>query len=738
MMIRNAACRVAATVILVLSLLVGVHSAVGAQMSPVSADPVGSRPVFLPPAKPPLPGAFAPGRVLVTWRENADKATLVQALNTDRRQVLQTFDTLHGAVIAVPPGEELAAIAELQANPLILTAEPDVLAYAAGSGLVYPDGIATPGLYPNDLLYSQQWGVRRVDAPSAWPLSTGQADVLVAMIDSGIDLGHPEFAGRIVPGFDYVNQDNLPQDDYGHGTHIAGIVAAAGNNARGVAGVAWQTRLLVYKVLDNQGLGPVSNVIQAVLDANFRRAAVINLSLALTGPSELLHSAIRTAYANGAVIVGVTGNESGPVTYPALYEEVIAVAATNHWEDWAGYSNYGPQVDLAAPGGSPVDQILSTGPYGSYIFQYGTSSAAPHVAATAALMRAVNPQLSNATIAAILRNTADKVGSFAYSNGRNDFLGFGRLNTAKAVRQALPPTLASDPGEISLLTAVGQAAPTASLELQNPSSQPLRWQLVEISADWLDVDPPWAGSLAFPATATLRVRVIATLPVGVHGAFVRLRTTTLGGQQQDLIVPVRLAVARSLQRTFLPLVDANHVVASWVDAADGGSISIALGDDGAQALGLPFSFPFYGVDYSQMWVHANGFLSFGRGFPGSQAAANGCIPSLQPPDGAIYALWDDLDPSLGGQVFFRNVNNEYVVVEWRDVPRRGSGGLNTFQVLLWPDGRVLLSYQTVAEPASATVGLENWDNTMGWQMACNGSGVLPQPGRAWLFLTAMP
>lgn len=715
-----------ATAILVISLLLGGQFRLGQPRR------------LAQPEVPPAPGAFVPGRVLVTWRQDADKATLAQVLNAGTRQVLETFDGLSGAVLAVPQGQERAAIAELLADPLILTAEPDVLAYAASSGLAFPDGIATPGLYPNDLLYVQQWGVRRIDAPLAWPVSTGQADVLVAMIDSGIDLNHPEFAGRIVPGFDYVNQDNLPEDDYGHGTHIAGIVAAAGNNARGVAGVAWQTRLLVYKVLDSRGVGPVSNVIQAVLDANFRRATVINLSLSLTGPSELLHNAIRTAYANGAVIVGVTGNESGPVTYPALYDEVIAVAATNHWEDWAGYSNYGPQVDLAAPGGSPVDQILSTGPYGSYIFQYGTSSAAPHVAGTAALMRAVNPQLSNATIVAILRNTADKVGSFPYSNGRNDFLGFGRLNAAKAVRQALPPTLASTPREISLLTTIGQAPPTASLSLHNPSSQPLNWQLVEISADWLDVDPPWAGSLAFPASAALRVRVIASPPPGVHNAFIRLRTTTWGGQQEELMVPVRLRAARSLQRTFLPMVDANHVIASWVDASEGGAISIALGDDGAQALGLPFSFPFYGVDYSQLWVHANGFLSFGRGFPGSQAAVNGCIPSLQPPDGAIYALWDDLDPSRGGQVFFRNVNDEYVVVEWRDVPRRGSGGLNTFQVLLWPDGRVLLHYQAVAEPARAVVGLENWDNTMGWQIACNGSGVLPQPGRAWLLLTATP
>lgn len=707
--------------------------------APVVAAPFAPFPA-LPPVQTPKPGASAPGRVLVTWQADASKADVAKALNAGQRTVLQTFDALHGALLAVPAGEEQAAIVDLLANPLILTAEPDVLAYAAraSSDLAYPDGIATPGVYPDDDFYAQQWGVRRIQAPLAWPISTGQPTVLVAMIDSGIDLGHPEFAGRIEMGYDYVNQDGVPQDDYGHGTHVAGIVAAAGNNARGVAGVAWQTRLLVYKALDNRGVGPVSNVIQAVLDANSRRASVINLSLSLTGPSELLRSAIRTAYANGVVIVGVAGNDSGPVTYPAIYDEVIAVGATTHWEDWSGYSNYGHEVDLAAPGGNAVDQILSTGLYGSYIWQYGTSSAAPHVAGVVALMRAVNPQLTNTTIAAILRNTADKVGAFSYNNGRNDFLGFGRMNAANALRQALPPGLAFEPNQLSLLALVGQLATPVAAAFQNPSSQPLNWQLIEISADWLDVDPPWNGSLAYPAAAALRVRVITPRPVGTHTATIRLRTTTLGGQQQEVAIPVQLKVVNSLKRTFLPMVNANHLTMSWVDASEGGAISITLGDDGVETIGLPFTFPFYGVDYNQILVHANGFLSFVYPYAGSQAAVNGCVPSLEAPDGAIYVLWDDLDPSRGGQVFFRNVDDQYVVVEWRDVPKRGSGGLNTFQVLLWPDGRVLMQYQAVAEPASATVGLENWDNTMGWQMACNGSGTLPQTGRAWLFLTATP
>lgn len=683
------------------------------------------------------PGAFAPGRVLVTWRPDSAKADLAQALNTAERSVLQTLDPLPAAVLAVPEGRELAAIADLQANPLIASAEPDYLAYAAGAAPVSQSAIATPGYYPNDNFWAQQWGMRRIQAPLAWPVSTGQPTALVAMIDSGIDLAHPEFAGRIVPGYDYVNQDNVPQDDYGHGTHIAGIVAAAGDNALGVAGVAWDARLLVYKALDNRGIGPASYVAQAVLDATARGASVINLSLSLTGPSDVLHSAIRSAYANGAFIVGVAGNESGPVTYPALYEEVIAVGATTRWEDWSGYSNYGPDVDLAAPGGAATDQILSTGLSGGYAWQYGTSSAAPHVAGVAALMRSVAPQLSNTTIAAILRNTADKVGAYPYFNGRNDYLGYGRLNAAKAVRQALAPGIAFDPDRLDLLAAVANPyEATASIVLRNSSSQPLSWQIVEISADWLDLEPPWSGSLAYPTTATLRARVIAPQPVGEHTASIRLRTTTLGGQVAEQVLPVRLKVAPSLRQVHLPLVESQRVTASWFDLSSD-STSVFLGDDGAEVIGLPFSYPFYGVNYTEAWVHANGFLSFGRGYAGSQYAANGCVPSLQPPDGAIYALWTDLDPSRGGQIRYRNVDNEVFVVEWRAVPRRGSSAPNTFQIAIWPDGRVLLQYQAVADPTGVTIGLENWDNTMGWQMACNGSGALPTPERSWLVHTAL-
>lgn len=723
-------------------LLIGGLLAMGLAPTPISYFPLF--PSFPPsPSAAPAAGAFAPGRVLARWREPAGRAPLETWLTAQGWQVLQTIEPLNTAVVQAPVGQELAAVAALQKNPAVAHAELDYIAYALAGP---PPAAAIPaytGLQPDDTYWEQQWAPRRIQAPLAWQVNTGAASVIVGVVDSGVDLGHPEFAGRLLPGYDYVNGDAQPQDDFGHGTHIAGVIAAAGDNDRGVAGLAWGARLLPVKVLDNRGSGSASNVALGVLYAYNQGASIINLSLALSGPSSTLHSAIQTAYNGGAAIVGAVGNESiagqppAPVRYPAAYPEVIAVAAANHWDEVAAYSNGGLEVDLAAPGGESSDAIISTSLGGGYALLYGTSIAAPYVSGLAALMRSTAPQASNLTLTGVLRNTADKVGSTPYVQGRNDRLGYGRVNAASALRQALAPALTFSAPSLQLLGEAGGALPTASVVLENASSQPLTWQLTEIGAEWLDVDLPWSGSLAYPAAATLRVRLGSALPAGRYSATIRLRSTALGGQQSNYTLPVTVAMAEQLHEQFLPTVGTGHVLPHWVDASLGG-ISIGLGDNGAQAIGLPFAFPLYGRAHSQVWVHANGFLSFGQSYGGDAYASNGCIPGIAPPNGAVYALWDDLDPSAGGQVYFNAASSEFFVVEWRNVPRRGGSAGNTFQVILWSDGRVQLQYQAVDLPSSATVGFESWDASFGWQVACNGSGSPPAGGQAWLFSTALP
>ncbi len=691
------------------------------------------------------PDAFAPGRVLVGWQQDASQRARNAVLAGQGWQVLRSIDELDVDIVAVPTGQELAAVAALQANPAVAYAEPDYLAYAAGA-LAAPRRQASPplsaqGLQPNDTFWSAQWPLRRVQGPLAWQVTQGAPSVVVAVIDSGIDLAHPEFAGRLQAGFDYVDWDSVPQDQYGHGTHVSGIIAAAGNNGLGVAGSAWNIQLAPLRALDRTGVGTASNIALAVQAAANRRVDVINLSLALSGPSTTVQNAIIAASNNNIVLVAATGNDSlpgqlpAPVSYPAAYPEVIAVAATTRWEDRAAYSNGGPQVELAAPGGEASDPVFSTSLGGGYAMLHGTSIATAHVSGAAALLRGYAPQWGAAAVRDALRNTADKVGSTSYIAGRNDRLGYGRVNVASALRWSTSPIISFNPSDPSLLAAAGQPLPTISIELANSSLQPLSWQVTSVTPAWLRVDLPQSGALAYPATARLQISLNNLPPAGLNVGNIGLRTTDPFGLQRNYVITVRVEVAASLSQTYLPLVGQNALTAQWIDVATSG-VGLSLGDDGAQTLPLAFSFPFYGRSYSQVYVHANGFLSFSQAYPGPDYAANHCLPSILPPNDALFALWDDLDPGQGGRVAYRNSAN-YLAVEWRAVPHK-SGGASTFQIILRPGGQVQINYGPTIQTASATVGAESWDASIAWPVACNGAGTVLYPGQALFWNTALP
>lgn len=722
----------AARLLVVISLLL-----IGA--APAAADSA-SGPQMLQPAAVALDGAFAPGQVLVQWAGAIDTRAASTLLDAHGWQLLRSIDSIDAAVVRVPAGEELAAVDALRADPLVKMAEPDYLAYAL-TGLSQP-ALSAEGVQPNDYYWADQWWSRRMQTPKAWELTTGAPSVLVAVVDSGIDLSHPEFAGRLEPGYDYVDLDGVPQDTYGHGTHVAGIIAARGSNALGVAGVSWGTRIMPLRVLDSNGQGRVSDVASAVSQAANRGSSVINLSLALTAPSTTLHNAILFAHNLGALVVGATGNDSlpgqplAPVRYPAAYAEVLAVAATTHWEGWAGYSNGGPQVDLAGPGGENGDPILSASLGGGYAYLYGTSMAAAQVAGVAALLRAHAPQLNNNAVKDVLRNTADKVGAYAYGNGRNDRLGYGRVNADAALRWTFQPRLRVAPVEPVLLAQAGGAGVATDVVLSNESAQALRWETISTSPSWLTVSPASGLDLSFRRSATVRIGMSSVPPAGLYNASIHLQTTDPFGQQSNTVLLVRVVVAAQLHSAFLPAVSSRQSPPEWIDTS--GGLGLGLGDDGAQAAPLPFEFPFYGRDYSQVWINANGFLSFATGYTGNEYAQNHCLPSLTSPNGAIYALWDDLDPSQGGQVRYAQLDASQFVVEWRDVPTKSNGQLNSFQIVLWPSGQVRITYAAVGDPNGSTVGLESWDASIGLPVACNGTGRTPQAGQTHFYNTALP
>ncbi len=325
-----------------------------------------------------------------------------------------------------------------------------------------PNGIARAMLTPNDTYYASQWAHHNTgqavkyggglvgtpdcdtDTDEAWDLETGSSSLVLAIIDTGVDTGHPEFAGRIVAGYDFVNNDTNPMDDAGHGTCCAGIAVGAGNNAQGIAGVAWGVKLMPVKVLNSSGSGTYTAIANGITWAADQGAKVLSMSLGGSVGSTTLESAVNYAYNKGCAIFAASGNgNASSLSYPARYANCIAIGAlspcnerkstsTCDGETWWG-SNYGTGLAFLAPGVRiHTADIRGSGGYGSgdYITDFnGTSSATPHAAGIGALVWSENSTLTNAQLRSTLNSTCDDLGTAGYDVQT----GYGRLNAYAAV-----------------------------------------------------------------------------------------------------------------------------------------------------------------------------------------------------------------------------------------------------------------------------------------------------------------
>lgn len=253
---------------------------------------------------------------------------------------------------------------------------------------------------------SVPWGIDRIDADLAWPNSTGQG-IKVAILDTGIDVDHPDLEPNPLDGVNIINPKKHYDDDNGHGTHVAGIVAAV-DNTIGVIGVANQASLFGVKVLDRRGNGWMSDVIAGLewCMNNYDGMDVINMSLGTSSDSSIFHDVIIAVDDAGIVIVAAAGNNGSSVSYPAAYPETIAVSATDSEDSVATWSNYGPEIDLAAPG----VEINSTYKGGEYKVLQGTSMAAPHVTGTVALILENKPDYAPDDVLTTLTSTAEDLG----------------------------------------------------------------------------------------------------------------------------------------------------------------------------------------------------------------------------------------------------------------------------------------------------------------------------------------
>ena len=342
-------------------------------------------------------------RLLVHFSGIPDRSLI--ALHGGR--VLHAY-TLLPKVLAVEV--PVSALAGLSNNPQITLIEEDVLVQTVGKPSPSPPAQVLP------------WGVDKIDAELSSATGLG---VKVCIVDTGIKKNHADLQANILGGKNFVAKGatidaNKWDDDNGHGTHVAGTVAAL-NNAIGVVGVAPRASLLVAKVLNRQGSGYLSDVIAGVDWCVSQNAKVISMSLGTSSDIQAQHDAVDGAYAAGALIVAAAGNDyGGSVIYPAAYSSVIAVSATDSNNNLAAFSNIGPEIELTAPGVN----ILSTWYDGSYATLSGTSMAAPHVSGVAALAWELNPLMSNVEIRTLLQSTADDLGTV----GKDISFGYGLVD----------------------------------------------------------------------------------------------------------------------------------------------------------------------------------------------------------------------------------------------------------------------------------------------------------------------
>ncbi len=285
---------------------------------------------------------------------------------------------------------------------------------------------------PDFAIPDRAYGYEQINAYEAWDTTLGSESVVIAVVDSGVRLDHPAFAGRLTPGYDFVNGHGLPDDDSGHGTHIAGIIAAGMDDGAGLAGVCPRCRIMPVKVLNSVNLGSWSSLAQGIIYATDQGADIINLSVGAPTPSQTVAAAVQYALDHDVLLVAAAGNYANDVPfYPAALDGVIGVSATTaSGERWTR-SNFGSFIDLSAPG----DLIYSTyheldNVYGGYTYMSGTSMAAPFVSGLAGLLFSVNPQMSSEDVAAALYGGADDLGPVGWDV---DY-GYGRINAARTLQ----------------------------------------------------------------------------------------------------------------------------------------------------------------------------------------------------------------------------------------------------------------------------------------------------------------
>jgi thermitase len=494
---------------------------------------------------PPSARAHVPGELLVGLTGERPASGVLASVYVCAGREEEQSSALGICRVKLHPGVDVAdAIARLRGMPGVAFAEPN--------------GIVTAAATPSDPLFtSSQWSLRATSADRAWEIWNPVAPVTIAIVDTGIDSTHPDLTRKIlrdaqgIVGYNaWTDARSDALDDHWHGTHCAGIAAAEVNNGIGIAGVAgWDgragsaddtfIRLMPIKVLDRSASGDDWRVGKGIVWAVDNGAKVISLSLTTNVADQTMARAVSYALSRGCVVVAAAGNAgTSQLNYPAAFPGVLSVASTNRSNQLSDFSNYGPWVNVAAPG----EGILSTAPTyptGSFMpSEYrsatGTSMACPHVAGAAALILAQNPRLTPSQVVNLITTSADPYTPYA---GRTLAFGSGRLNVLSALRRAGGSAVSSQP--VAIPSAVSLEPPTVvgggpvqvTVTLAAPPPAEAR---LSISASNPAVTPP--ASVVVPAGATKVTFDLATRPVSLAGS----ATVTVegGGTRRSVVLRI--------------------------------------------------------------------------------------------------------------------------------------------------------------------------------------------------------
>jgi thermitase len=354
-------------------------------------------------------------QIIVKFHEDISDVELNEYLTEIRGQLIKKMDSIYTF-----SSEDKTTVDLIQ-----YFAPIDNVAYAEPNYIMMQN--ETP---PNDIYYQRyQWNLPLIEAEAGWRITQGNEAVKIAVVDTGVDLEHPDLVKRLTTGYNALSDSDDADDDNGHGTHVAGIIASEVNNHEGIAGLTWYNPIIPIKVMGEEGYGSTFDIAKGIIWATDKGARVINLSLGNYQHSDMLKDAIDYAFKRDVVLIAASGNDNtNQPSFPAAYPQVLSVAAVDPYGERATFSNYGDYIDVSAPG----VQIASTYFNKQYAALSGTSMAAPHVSALAGLIRSINPDLRNTEVMEIIKTTTIDLGE----RGKDIYFGEGLIDIVDALEVA--------------------------------------------------------------------------------------------------------------------------------------------------------------------------------------------------------------------------------------------------------------------------------------------------------------